>query len=308
MIVVFGAIGVDIVTHVPRFPRPGESIACDGYDVVPGTKGANQALAAARAGASVALVATRGGDEAGIVAASLLQQAGVDLRHVRTVDTPTGTCLITVDATGENTVIAASSANRHTVASQLEACAFGSGDVLLLQAELPLGETFAAVRLARERGARIVLNAAPAVVVPAEVLAALDLLVVNETEAEALASALGIDETDPEQIARAVQQACGCATVVTLGSGGAVLWDKGVRCHAPALAVAVVDTTAAGDSFTGYMAAALERGLGLEAGLRQGAVAGSLCCARHGAQTGIPALPEVLAAAEALAATRDPAP
>ncbi|WP_419727845.1 ribokinase [Lichenicola sp.] len=296
MIVVFGAIGVDIVTRVPRFPRPGESIACDGFDVVPGTKGANQALAAARAGASVTLVATRGEDESGIVAASLLQAAGVDLRHVRTVSTPTGTCLITVDAAGENTVIAASSANRHTTVSQLEACAFGAGDVLLLQCELPLAETFAAVQLGRARGARIVLNAAPAAAVPPEVLAALDLLVVNETEAESIGAAVGIADTDPEAIAGALHRQYGCATVVTLGGDGAVLWDRGIRHHVPALAVQVVDSTAAGDSFTGYMAAALEQGLGLEAGLRHGAAAGSLCCTRHGAQTGIPDRAEVLAA------------
>ena len=298
MIVVFGAIGVDIVTRVQHFPRPGESIACDGYDVVPGTKGANQALAAARAGASVVHVATRGDDASGIVAVSLLQEAGVDLRHVRTVATPTGTCLITVDASGENTVVAASSANRHTTASQLEACAFGAGDVLLLQCELPLAETFAAVRLARERGARVVLNAAPAAAVPADVLSALHLLVVNETEAEAIAAATGLHEADPERIARLLHEEHGCATVVTLGGDGAVLWDGGVRRHVPALAVPVVDSTAAGDSFTGYMAAALDRGLGLEAGLRHGVAAGSLCCTRHGAQTGIPTRAEVLAALE----------
>ena len=296
MIVVFGAIGIDIVTRVARFPQPGETVACDGYDIVPGTKGANQALAAARAGASVVHVATVGDDASGIAAASLLREAGVDLQHLRVVGTPTGTCLITVDAAGENTVVAASSANRHTTLSQLDACAFGAGDTLVLQCELRAEETYAAVRLARARGARIVLNAAPAAAVPAPVLAALDLLVVNETEAIAIGAALGFAEADPERIAQAIHAAHGCATAVTLGAGGAVLWDGGVRCHAPALNVAIVDTTAAGDSFTGYMAAALDRGLGMQAALLQGVAAGSLCCSRAGAQTGIPDAAEVLAA------------
>jgi ribokinase len=295
VIVVFGAIGVDIVARVERFARPGETIACDGYAIVPGTKGANQALAAARAGAQVGLVATRGDDELGIVAASLLQDAGTDLTHLRTISGATGACLVTVDALGENTVIAASSANGRTTIAQLEACPFGPDDIVVLQCELAARETFAAVHLAKERGARVVLNAAPARSVPSEVLKALDLLVVNETEAEAVGAALGIREIDPERIVEVIHATYGCATVVTLGGGGAVLWSEQRAARVPAPRVQVVDTTAAGDSFTGYMAAAMDRGLDLVAAMEQGVIAGSLCCTRHGAQTGVPWLGEVVA-------------
>lgn len=242
------------------------------------------------------LIASLGDDASGRVACSLLREAGVDLRHVRTVDRPTGTCLITVDTGGENTVVAASSASRLTTVSQLDALQFGAGDILIVQCELLADQTFAAVCLARARGARVILNVAPAMAVPAAVLSALDLLVVNETEAEVIGAALGLSETDPDGIGRTIHETQGCATAVTLGAGGAVLWHKGVRCHAPALDVMVVDTTAAGNSFTGALAAALERGLDMAVALRHGVAAGSLCCTRHGAQTGIPAGAEVLAA------------
>lgn len=300
MIIVFGAIGVDIVTRVDRFPRPGESVVCDDFDVVPGTKGANQALAAARAGSAVVHIATKGDDASGIIASSLLQQAGVNLRYVQTVSTKTGTCLITVDGSGENMVVAASSANRHTHLDQLEACGFGPGDIVVLQCELLPEETFGAVRLARQRGARVVLNAAPPCPVPPAILEALDLLVVNETEAEVVGLALGLGAAaaHPEQVVRMLHENYGCAAVVTLGAGGAVLWDQGQRYAVRAPHVDVVDTTAAGDSFTGYLAAALDRGLSMETALNHGIIAGSLCCTRYGAQTGIPMAGEVMALVE----------
>ena len=294
MIVVFGSIGVDLVTRLPRFPRPGETIACDGYVMIPGTKGANQALAAARAGARVALIATLGQDSSAEVAASLLRAEGVDLGHVRSVPGPTGTCLITVVESGENTVVAASGANLATTIEPLADLSFGKDDTLILQLEIDRGVTFEAIRLGRERGARVILNAAPAGPVPHEILALLDLLVVNETEAEAVGSALGLDERDPEAIGQRLNEECGCAVLVTLGAGGATAFaGGGERVHVAAPAVRVVDTTAAGDSFIGFLAASLEAGFGLADSMRRGVAGGSLCCMRSGAQTGIPVLAEV---------------
>ena len=288
MIVVFGSVGVDIVAVLPRFPRPGETIACPSYDIVAGTKGANQALAAARAGALVAHIASRGDDAFGTVAISLLTGAGVDLSRLAIVDVPTGACLITVDSTGENTVVAAASANLSTTMAQLGSHPFGRADTLVLQREIPDEQTFAAIRLSRERGARTILNVAPAGPVPGEILRLLDILVVNEHEALIVGAALGLAESDPETIGSRLAEIHGCAVVVTLGGDGAVAWSGGERTRVAALSVDVRDTTAAGDSFIGFFAAALDAGHDFATALRRGAAAGSLCCAGAGAQTSIP--------------------
>ena len=296
MIVVFGSIGVDVVTRVERFPRPGETVACDGYDVVPGTKGANQALAARRAGARVVHVATRGTDPFGTVACSLLEQADVDTSLVRLSARPTGTCMIAVNAQGENAIVAAAGANLDTAAATLALCPFGQGDTLVLQREIRDGETFDAIRLGRARGARIILNVAPAAPVPPEILSLVDVLILNETEALVVAEAFGVGDRDPEEVGRLIAETQGGVVVVTLGAAGAVLWERGERLRVPAPSVAVVDTTAAGDSFVGFFAATLDRGGDMGTALREGVVAGSLCCTRPGAQTAIPTSDEVEAA------------
>lgn len=299
MIVVFGSVGVDLVTRVARFPRPGETLACDGYDIVAGTKGANQALAARRAGAAVTHIATRGDDPFGEVAVSLLADAGVDLSHVAVSAAPTGACMVTLSASGENAIIAAAGANKDTAVASLERVAFGAGDTLVLQREIADRETFAAIRFGHDRGARVVLNVAPAYPVPSELLGLIDILVLNETETLVVGEALGIGSGDPEDVGRQLAAAHGGTVVVTLGGAGAVLWSGDRHLRAPALPVDVVDTTAAGDSFIGYMVAALDGGADLETALRRGTAAGSLCCARYGAQTGIPTAGEVDAALRA---------
>ena len=293
MIIVFGSIGVDLVTNVEHIPHPGETVLCEGYFVVPGSKGANQAVAAARAGSNVMHVASCGNDGFATLALSIMKEAGVDLAHVATVAKPTAVALITVDQKAENAIVVASGANRATTLAQLERCAFGVGDTLVLQREIPDGETFAAVDLAKARGARIVLNVAPAGPIPEETLRALDVLVVNEHEALVVARAVGIGASDPEDAVREIAARFGCAAIVTLGADGAVGWTDGVRRVAPALHVTPVDTTAAGDAFTGAFAAALDQGMGFTMALARGAAAGSLACTKPGAQPSIPTKAEI---------------
>jgi ribokinase len=293
MIVVFGSVGVDLVTNVDHIPHPGETILCEGYIVVPGSKGANQAVAAARAGSRVMHVASCGDDGFAALAVSTMKEAGVDLTHVATVTRPTAVALITVDAKAENAIVVASGANRATSVRQLEACGFGPGDTLVLQREVPDAETFAAVTLAKARGARVVLNVAPAGPVPPETLSALDVLVVNEHEAVVVAKAAGIATDDPEEAVREIARRHGCAAIVTLGAEGAVGWTDGVRRAVPALKITPVDTTAAGDAFTGAFAAALDQGMGFTLALARGAAAGSLACTKAGAQPSIPLKEEI---------------
>jgi ribokinase len=293
MIIVFGSIGVDLVTNVEHIPHPGETVLCEGYFVVPGSKGANQAVAAARAGSNVVHVASCGNDGFAPLAVSIMKEAGVDLTHVATVAKPTAVALITVDARAENAIVVASGANRSTTVAQLEHCPFGPGDTVVLQREIPDSETFAAVALAKARGARVVLNVAPAGAVPEQTLRALDVLVVNEHEALVVARAVGIESADPEDAVREIAARFGCATIVTLGAEGAVGWTDGVRRRAPALPVTPVDTTAAGDAFTGAFAAALDQGMGVTLALARGAAAGSLACTKAGAQPSIPTKAEI---------------
>jgi ribokinase len=302
MIVVFGSVGVDLVTNVAHIPHPGETVLCEGYFIVPGAKGGNQALAAARAGSSTKFVASCGDDGFASLAVSMLRDANVDLHGVTTVPKPTAVALITVDEKAENAIVVASGANRLTTVRQLEAVSFGSGDTLVLQNEIPAAETFAAVALAKSRGARSVLNVAPAGPVPEDTLRSLDVLIVNEHEAVVVANAVGIDADDPEAAVRDINQRFGCAAIVTLGPQGAVGWVDGVRRAVPALPIKAVDTTAAGDSFTGAFAAALDQGLGFTMALARGAAAGSLACTKPGAQPSVPHKDEIDAAVSGFAA------
>ncbi|WP_406856153.1 ribokinase [Alsobacter sp. KACC 23698] len=287
MIVTFGSINVDFVNRVERIPSPGETVLGPDYAVIPGGKGANQALAARRAGAEVALVGAVGQDPFAAIALSLLRRDGVDLSRAAAVDAPTGAAYIAVSAAGENAIVVAAGANARVVASQMDGLALGAGDTLLLQREVPEAEVVKAARAAKRAGARVILNAAPAGEVSRELLGALDVLVVNEHEVAIVAAGLGL-AGGPDDLARQIDADHGVATIVTLGGEGAVGWTGGVRRSAPALPVEVVDTTAAGDTFCGAFAAAMDQGLGFTTALARAAAAGSLACATAGAQPSIP--------------------
>jgi ribokinase len=301
MIIVFGSVGVDLVTNVGHIPHPGETVLCEGYFIVPGSKGGNQAVAAARAGSQVMHVASCGNDGFAPLAVSIMKEAGVDVSQVAMIERPTAVALIAVDEKGENAIVVASGANRATSVAQLERCPFGIGDTVVLQREIPDRETFEAVKVAKARGARVILNVAPAGSVPAETLAMLDVLIVNEHEALTVAKAAGIETDDPEAAVRQISARHGCAAIVTVGADGAVGWTGGVRRLAPALRIKPVDTTAAGDAFTGAFAAALDQGMGFSAALTRGVVAGSLACTKPGAQPSIPSKHEIDEAASGLA-------
>lgn len=301
MIVVFGSINIDLVTPVERLPGPGETVLGPGYDLHPGGKGANQALAARRAGADVVLVGATGRDRFSDAALALLTADGVDLDHVAQVDEPTGAAFIATDREGANQIIVAAGANavvRHDALRQLELAA---EDILLLQREVPEEACLAAARAMKRAGGRVILNLAPAEAPSAALLDQLDILIVNEHEAAVLAQALGWQEPDPDAIARRLDGERGIATVATLGAAGVVAWIGGTRQRLAAPEVAVVDTVAAGDSFTGAFAAALAAGKDMAAALRDGLAAGSLACTLRGAQPSIPRAAAIAALAATLA-------
>lgn len=288
MIVVFGSLGLDLVTAVDRIPKPGETVLGPGYVTVPGGKGANQAVGAARAGSDVLFVGSRGSDAFGTDAVVLMAEAGIDLTHLAVVEDRTALAFITVDARGENAIVVAAGANLHTEARQLEGLDLPKDTVVLLQREIRDEAVHAAVVLAQQRGWRAMLNAAPAGAVPEVTLRALDTLIVNEHEVLLVAEGAGLSFTDAQAAGQALHEGFGCRVVVTLGAEGAVGFSDGRSHAAPSFPVTPVDTTAAGDSFAGAFAAAIDAGLSFPDALRRGTVAGSLACTKIGAQSSIP--------------------
>ncbi|HTV90073.1 MAG TPA: ribokinase [Stellaceae bacterium] len=278
MILVFGSLNVDVLLPVPQLPRPGETVLGGEYRLLPGGRGANQALAARRAGADVTMAGAAGSDAFAEVALAPLGAAGVDTRLVRRTVAPTGCALILVGDAGENMIAVAPGANRAATAADVPDRLFGPQTTLLCQMEVPAAENWALLRRARSSGARTMLNLAPAAPVPPATFADIDILVANGGEAAALTA-------DPAEVAHGL----GEAFVVTRGADGAVGWLRdGGRLAVPALRVAPVDTTGAGDTFVGVLAAALDRRLDLTAALRRASTAAALACLAPGAQSAMP--------------------
>lgn len=286
MVVVFGSINVDLAVAVSALPRPGETVKGDAYQLFPGGKGANQALAARRAGADTALVGAVGRDVFASCALSLLESAGVDLEGVRRTALPTGLAAVSVDPTGENQITVASGANSCAEPKDLET-RLAPGDILLLQSELTPGAVAAAAAIAAEKQACAILNAAPAGPITAELASVVDILVVNELEAATVASALGF-ATQPEPFASAYAERWNAGVVVTLGAAGALAVFREELVRVPAPRVKVVDTTAAGDAFLGTLAALLTEQAAFFVAVKYAVAAGSLAVEAQGAQPSIP--------------------
>jgi ribokinase len=278
MILVFGSINVDIVVPVGRLPRPGETVLGGGYAVLPGGKGANQALAARRAGADVMLAGAVGQDNFAEAALGSLAEAGVDLGLVRRVANRTGLAAIMVQADGENLIGCASGANTAVRAWQVPKELLGSDTLAVAQMEVPIAETAALFARVRTSGGRCLLNYAPALPIDRAMLHDVDIVVANEGEAAAFGA-------EPESLARELRQ----ALVVTMGAAGALaLLVDGTQFSVPALAIEPIDTTGAGDAFVGVLAASLDLGAELETALRRASAAAGLACLARGAQTALP--------------------
>jgi ribokinase len=283
VITVFGSINLDLIFALPAIPRSGETLLTRVVAIEPGGKGANQAVAAALDGAKVFLAGAVGRDALADGALSVLRRAGVDLSRVVAADAATGCAAIAVDPAGNNAIAVGSGANLLAREDQVEDALLGPGNTLVLQMELDRQQTQALIRRARAAGTRIILNLAPAGPLSTDALSAVDLLVVNETEAAWLAEYLGCF---PDAVG--LRAALGVDVVRTLGEAGSELATLDGLNTIPAHKVVPVDTTAAGDCFVGVLAAGLDRGLKLEAALRRASVAAGICCARAGSQNSLP--------------------
>lgn len=268
-VVVVGSVNMDLVVTAPTLPRPGETVLGETFTTVPGGKGANQAIAAARAGAQCVFIGAVGQDSFGEALRANLTASGVDISRLRVVPGTSGVALIAVDAKAENLIVVAPGANATLTRLEIQdRLAIEGSDVLLCQLEIPLATVAQAAAAARTAGTTVILNAAPARALPSELLAAVDLLVVNQTEAATIGEGL-------EKVPR---------VVMTLGAAGAVYADReGTRLDVPAPRVQAVDTTAAGDAFAGALAVAWAQGRPLGEALRWACAAGAVCATKRGA-------------------------
>ena len=291
-IVIVGSLNMDLVVRTPHMPAPGETVLGDDFQTIPGGKGANQAVAAARLEARVSMVGRVGRDAFGEALLANLRAEGVDVKHVRTDEVAaSGVALITVDESGQNSIVVASGANwRLTVADvQAALASIGAFDVLVMQLETPLPIVEAAAQLARERGARVALNPAPARALPASLLAQVNVLLPNESETSLLTGLPVESMPQAERAAQALLDRGVGAVVLTLGSRGALVVEPGREAiHLPPHAVEVVDTTAAGDAFVAGLAARWGEGVSLVEAARWGNAAGALAVTRMGAQPSAP--------------------
>ena len=283
MIVVFGSVNLDLIFPLPSIPVAGETVLTRSVRIEPGGKGANQAVAAARDGARVVMASGVGRDALAGAAMAGLREAGVDLSRVVESDEGTGVAAVCVDRAGLNAIAVGSGANLAARAAQVEDALLGPATTLLLQMETDVEEVASLIRRARALGTRVVLNLAPAGPLPLDALRAVDVLVVNESEAAWLAAHLGTTDT-----AAALRTALGVDTVRTLGGDGVEFATASGSARMPAYPVEPVDTTGAGDCFTGVLAAALDRGASLADAMQRASVAAALACTRQGAQGSLP--------------------
>ena len=285
-VVVLGSANLDVSLRVAQLPRPGETVLAAERRTGAGGKGANQAVAAARSGARTAFLGAVGDDEGAELVRAALVGAGVDVSALRTAPSPTGTAYVLVDAAGENAIVVHPGANAGLLGlDAAQRALVDGGCVLLCQLEVPLPTVTAAVRHARDAGVRTVLNAAPAQLLPEDLVRALDVLVVNEQEALAVSGGAGPLEAAVGALLRRVPE-----VVVTLGARGALVGVRGDGLtRVPGVpARAVVDTTGAGDVFCGALVAAQARGLPLPAAVSYACAAASLSVEQAGASASAP--------------------
>ncbi len=300
-VLVFGSNIVDLFFQVPDFDfftSSGEdALHFKRHQQAPGGKGANQAVAAARAGAKVKFFGAVGNGSHSRYLLDNFKAHGIDTRGIIRTEERTGMAMIISTPEGKHKIFVSQGANTLARADQVPDSALSSRTILLLQAELDAAENLKLMQRAKAAGAQIIMNVAPAKPQKAKTLACVNYLIVNEAEAEALAKHMGLKAPNGQAAARAMAQKFDFMCIVTLGEkGSAAFRPDGTEMRTPALAIKVKDTVGAGDAFAGAFAAALANDLPTEIALRHAAVAGSLACRKYGAQTSLPIAGEIAAA------------
>lgn len=300
-ICVIGSLNMDLVVQTPHLPAPGQTILGGPFQTIPGGKGANQAVAAARAGAQVTMIGCVGSDSYGTMLRTALEAEGIDTSHVQArQDMASGVALIAVAPDGQNTIIVAPGANATLTPADIDRYeeTIRASQVVLLQLEIPLPAVERAIMLASTAGVQVILNPAPAQSLPDALLRHVDFLVPNETEAATLTGITPDSWSTAADAARILAAKGVGHTVITLGSRGALLFQDEHVVQQPAFPVQAIDATAAGDAFVGAFGVALADGKSPQDALRWGAAAGAIAATQIGAQ---PSLPSRVAIEECIA-------
>lgn len=293
-IVVVGSFNMDLTSYMERLPRLGETIHGRHFQTGPGGKGSNQAIAAARLNADVTFVGRIGTDIFGDSAVAQWEKDGINTRYVlRDAEVPTGVAPIWVeDSTGRNAIVIASGANLKLTPEDVDASAeaVARADVLVTQLEISLDSAAYALKLAKQSGVRTILNPAPAAALPDDIIALADIITPNETELEVLSRLSG---SDVESAARLLLKRDDQVIIVTLGEQGAQVVTKTGSVRIPAFPVQAVDTTGAGDCFTGALAVALAEAQPMNEAVRFANAAAALCVTKPGTAASMPTRAEV---------------
>ncbi|HOJ01336.1 MAG TPA: ribokinase [Anaerolineaceae bacterium] len=297
-IIVLGSINMDLVVGAERAPEGGETLFGSSFQTIPGGKGANQAVATARLGGEVAMIARVGDDGFGDELITKLVENSIDVQQVRRdASRPTGVALIVVETSGQNRILVVAGANGQVSKADVDDAGtlFDRSDFIVLQLETPLETVAYAISVAKSRHVQTVLNAAPARPLPDDLLRQVDYLLVNESEAEAIAGKSVKSVDSAFEVASALQKKGTGKVILTLGDKGAVAADGEATWHTPAFAVKAVDTTAAGDAFTGGLVTALQQGFALKDAIIRASAAGALAACTFGAQPSLPTSDELQA-------------
>lgn len=295
-LVVLGSVNADHVLQVPSFPRPGETLHGENYQVIPGGKGANQAVAAARLKADVGFIACVGDDAFGINIRESFQSDGINISGVQVKpNCPTGIAMIQVSDSGENTICLSAEANAKLTAQALDPnlAQIRSANFLLMQLETPLDGVEKAAQIAKESRTNVILNPAPARELPDSLLECVDVITPNETEAEVLTGVTVTDDESAQRAADVLHQKGIEIVMITLGAKGVWLSQNGRGESVPGFRVDAMDTTAAGDTFNGALVTGLLEDMPLESAIHFAHAAAAISVTRFGAQTSIPTREEV---------------
>ncbi|QLB18311.1 ribokinase [Mannheimia granulomatis] len=297
---VLGSINADHVISVPYFAKPGETLTGSGYHIAYGGKGANQAVAAARLGekceVKVSFISCIGDDDIGRAMKTAFEQDGINTQSIKTIlNAMTGIAMIQVAESGENSIVISAGANGHLDESVVEEyqTEIRQADCLLMQLETPLPAIIQAAKIAKENSTKVVLNPAPARTLPTELLSLLDMITPNETEAEILTGIKVVDEQTASQAAAIFHQNGIEKVLITLGSKGVFISEKGEGSIVPGFRVQAVDTTAAGDTFNGALVTTMLEEKSLAEAIRFAHAAAAISVTRKGAQSSIPTRQEV---------------